>query len=193
MHLKKADVFFLSLAVLMAGVVVLSNFLVQFPFKYYSLENVLTFGAFSYPVAFLITDSTNRIFGPKIARKIVYIGFLVGVLFSFFLAFENINLIAIRIVVGSGLAFLIAQLIDVKIFDILRNKIWFLPPLISSLFSSTIDTFIFFFVAFYATSANWMYLAIGDLCVKFFVAMFMLIPFRALIYFTKSFIVEEKV
>ena len=192
MTFKKTDVFFLGLAVLMAGVVVLSNFLVQFPFKHYNLDNILTYGAFSYPIAFLITDSTNRIFGPKTAKKIVYIGFVVGVFFSFFLAFSNIDLIALRIVIGSGLAFLIAQLIDVKIFDILRNKIWFLPPLVSSLFSSTIDTFIFFFIAFYAISSNWIYLALGDLCVKFLVAMILLIPFRTLIYFTKNIKLVEK-
>ena len=81
---------------------------------------------------------------------------------------------------------------EVKIFDILRNKIWFLPPLISSLLSSTVDTFIFFFIAFYATGLNWLYLGFGDLCVKIFVAVIMLIPFRTLIYFTKRLVIEEE-
>ena len=176
----------------MGGIVVLSNFLVQFPFQHYGLENVLTYGAFSYPVAFLITDSTNRIFGSQTAKKIVYIGFFVGIFLSSFLTLKNINFIEIRIVIGSGTAFLVAQLLDVKIFDILRNKIWFLPPLISSLLSSTVDTFIFFFIAFYATGLNWLYLGFGDLCVKIFVAVIMLIPFRTLIYFTKRLVIEEE-
>ena len=192
MFFKKINIFFLSLAFLMGGIVVLSNFLVQFPFQHYGLENVLTYGAFSYPVAFLITDSTNRIFGSQTAKKIVYIGFFVGIFLSSFLTLKNINFIEIRIVIGSGTAFLVAQLLDVKIFDILRNKIWFLPPLISSLLSSTVDTFIFFFIAFYATGLNWLYLGFGDLCVKIFVAVIMLIPFRTLIYFTKRLVIEEE-
>ena len=102
MFFKKINIFFLSLAFLMGGIVVLSNFLVQFPFQHYGLENVLTYGAFSYPVAFLITDSTNRIFGSQTAKKIVYIGFFVGIFLSSFLTLKNINFIEIRIVIGSG-------------------------------------------------------------------------------------------
>ena len=192
MLLKKNNLFFLTLSLLMAGVIVLSNFLVQFPFKYYGLENILTYGAFSYPIAFLITDLTNRIFGKNLAKKVEYIGFFTGIFVSFLFTFNNVNFIAIRIVFGSGIAFLVAQLLDVKIFDIFRYRTWFLPPLISSFFSSIVDTFIFFFIAFYATGFNWLYLAFGDLCVKIFIALLMLIPFRAFIYFTKNLVFKDK-
>ena len=192
MLLKKNNLFFLTLSLLMAGGVVLSNFLVQFPFKHYGLEDMLTYGAFSYPIAFLINDLTNRIFGKNFAKKVVYIGFFTGIFVSFLFTFNNVNFIAIRIVFGSGIAFLVAQLLDVKIFDIFRYRTWFLPPLISSFFSSIVDTFIFFFIAFYATGLNWLYLGFGDLCVKIFVAVIMLIPFRTLIYFTKRLVIEEE-
>ena len=172
---------FLVLSFFMSFVVILSNYLVQFPFNLFGLQEILTYGAFSYPIAFLITDSANRIFGKKVARNIVYFGFFVGVLISFFFSLKQIDLISIRIAIGSGVAFLTAQLLDIKIFDILRKQIWYIPPLISSIVSSTIDTLLFFSIAFYATEMNWITLAFGDLCVKILVAVSMLLPFRLVI------------
>jgi len=172
---------FLVLSFFMSLVVILSNYLVQFPFNLFGLQEILTYGAFSYPIAFLITDSANRIFGKKVARNIVYFGFFVGVLISFFFSLKQIDLISIRIAIGSGVAFLTAQLLDIKIFDILRKQIWYIPPLISSIVSSTIDTLLFFSIAFYATEMNWITLAFGDLCVKILVAISMLLPFRLVI------------
>ena len=116
---------FLLLSFLMGVVVLLSNYLVQFPVQYYGLEKVLTYGAFSYPVAFLITDLANRSYGKMIARKIVYIGFVIGIIFTILFSTNFTDLISIRIAIGSGLAFLIAQLLDVQIFDRLRKKKWF--------------------------------------------------------------------
>ena len=175
---KIKNSFYFILVVLMSLVVSLSNYLVQFPVKYAELENVLTYGAFTYPIAFLITDLTNRKYGKKNAKKIVYIGFAVGVFLTLFFSTNYSDLISIRIAIGSGTAFLIAQLIDVNIFDKLRNKIWYAAPLTSSLAGSTIDTFLFFFISFYGTGINWVTLAFGDLLVKIFVALIMLIPFR---------------
>ena len=113
---------FLSLSFLMGLVVLASNYLVQFPIKYYGLQNILTYGAFSYPVAFLITDLANRSFGKIVARKIVYIGFTIGILFTLIFSTNFADLISIRIAIGSGTAFIIAQLLDVQIFDQLRQK-----------------------------------------------------------------------
>ena len=169
------------LAFSMASVVVLSNFLVQFPVKYFNLENLLTYGAFSYPVAFLITDLSNRRYGKNIARKIVLMGFIVGVFMTFYFSTNYSDLISIRIAIGSGSAFLFAQLIDIKIFDRLREKEWFVAPLSSSLVGSTVDTFLFFSISFYGTGINWITLSLGDLFVKIFVALIMLIPFRLLL------------
>ena len=164
------------------GVVVLSsNYLVQFPIKYYGLEEILTYGAFSYPVAFLITDLANRSYGKFIARKIVYIGFVIGIGFTLFFSTNFTDLISVRIAIGSGTAFLIAQLLDVQIFDKLRKKKWFVAPLTSSLIGSTIDTFLFFSISFYATGIPWVTLSLGDLAVKVVAALLMLIPFRLLI------------
>ena len=164
------------------GVVVLSsNFLVQFPIKHYNLQEILTYGAFSYPIAFLITDLANRSYGKMIARKIVYIGFAIGIGFTLLFSTNFADLISIRIAVGSGTAFLIAQLLDVQIFDKLRKKKWFVAPLISSFIGSTVDTFLFFSISFYATGIPWFTLSLGDLAVKLFVALIMLIPFRLLI------------
>ena len=166
----------------MMGVVVLtSNYLVQFPIKYHGLEKILTYGAFSYPVAFLITDLTNRSYGKIIARKIVYIGFVIGILFTLFFSTNFGNLISIRIAIGSGVAFLVAQLLDVQIFDQLKKKKWFIAPLISSLVGSIVDTFLFFSISFYATSVPWITLSLGDLAVKILVTLIMLIPFRLLL------------
>ena len=169
------------LSSMMGVIVLLSNYLVQFPVQYYGLEKVLTYGAFSYPVAFLITDLANRSYGKIIARKIVYIGFVIGILFTILFSTNFTDLISIRIAIGSGLAFLIAQLLDVQIFDRLRKKKWYVAPLTSSLIGSTVDTFLFFSVAFYGTGVPWVTLSFGDLTIKVFVALIMLIPFRLLL------------
>ncbi len=176
----KSQLFFL-LAFLMAFVVALSNYLVQFPINYFGLENLLTYGAFSYPVAFLITDLSNRKYGKNIAKRIVYLGFALGVSLTLYFSTNYSDLISIRIAIGSGTAFLVAQLIDVHIFDRLRKKIWFIAPLASSLIGSSIDTFLFFSISFYGTEINWITLSFGDLSVKIFVALAMLIPFRLLL------------
>jgi len=172
---------FLLLSFLMGVVVLSSNYLVQFPIKYYGLDKVLTYGAFSYPIAFLITDLANRAYGKLVARKIVYIGFLIGVSFTLLFSTDFADLISVRIAIGSGTAFLIAQLLDVQIFDQLRKKKWFVAPLTSSFIGSTVDTFLFFSISFYATGIPWLTLSLGDLMVKIFVALIMLIPFRLLL------------
>ena len=172
---------FLTLSFLMGAVVLASNYLVQFPIKHYGLEKILTYGAFSYPVAFLITDLANRSYGKFIARKIVYVGFVMGIVFTLFFSTNFTDLISVRIAIGSGVAFLVAQLLDVKIFDQLRKKKWFVAPLTSSLIGSTVDTFLFFSISFYATGISWVTLSLGDLAVKIFVALVMLIPFRLLL------------
>tara|TARA_Y100000590_G_scaffold248835_1_gene279599 strand:- start:402 stop:989 length:588 start_codon:yes stop_codon:yes gene_type:complete len=184
--------FFHILAITMAFIVVLSNYLVQFPVNYFGLQDLFTYGAFSYPVAFLITDLANRKYGKKVARKIVYIGFILGLILTLYFSTDFSNLISQRIAIGSGTAFLIAQLLDVQIFDALRKKVWFLAPLISSLVGSTIDTFLFFSIAFYGTGINWVTLSLGDLLVKIFVALVMLIPFRILISYVKEVSAVEK-
>ena len=164
------------------GVVVLSsNYLVQFPIKYYGLEEILTYGAFSYPIAFLITDLANRSYGKLVARKIVYIGFAIGISFTLLFSTNFTDLISVRIAIGSGTAFLVAQLLDVQIFDKLRSRKWFIAPLTSSFIGSTVDTFLFFSISFYATGVPWVTLSLGDLAVKIFVALIMLIPFRLLL------------
>ena len=164
------------------GVVVLSsNYLVQFPIKYYGLEEILTYGAFTYPVAFLITDLANRSYGKIIARRIVYIGFTIGVSFTLLFSTNFADLISVRIAIGSGTAFIVAQLLDVQIFDHLRKRKWFVAPMTSSFIGSTVDTFIFFSISFYGTGIPWITLSLGDLAVKIFVALLMLIPFRLLI------------
>ena len=172
---------FLLLSFLMGVVVLSSNYLVQFPIKYYGLEEILTYGAFSYPIAFLITDLSNRTYGKTIARKIVYIGFAIGISFTLLFSTNFTDLISVRIAIGSGTAFLVAQLLDVQIFDQLRKKKWFVAPLTSSFIGSTVDTFLFFSISFYATGIPWVTLSLGDLAVKIFVALVMLIPFRLLL------------
>ena len=169
------------LSFLMGVVVLSSNYLVQFPVNHYGLNEILTYGAFSYPVAFLITDLANRSFGKYIARKIVYLGFIIGVGFTIFFSTDFANFISIRIAIGSGTAFFIAQLIDVQIFDKLRKKKWFIAPLTSSIIGSSIDTFLFFSISFYGTDVPWITLSLGDLAVKIIVALIMLIPFRILL------------
>ena len=172
---------FLLLSFIMGVVVLASIYLVQFPIKYYGLEEILTYGAFSYPIAFLITDLANRSFGKIVARKIVYIGFTIGILFTLVFSTNFTDLISIRIAIGSGTAFIIAQLLDVQIFDQLRKKKWYIAPLTSSLIGSTVDTFLFFSISFYGTGIPWITLSLGDLTVKIFVALVMLIPFRLLL------------
>ena len=180
--LKVKSIPFIILAFSMAVVVGLSNYLVQYPVNYMGLKDILTYGAFSYPIAFLITDMSNRKYGKNVAKKIVYLGFILGLLLTLYFSTNYQNLISIRIAAGSGTAFLVAQLIDVNIFDNLRNKIWFTAPLVSSLIGSSIDTFLFFSISFYGTEINWMTLSFGDLTVKIVVALVMLIPFRIFLY-----------
>ena len=172
---------FLLLSFLMGVIVLVSNYLVQFPVKYYGFEEILTYGAFTYPIAFLITDLANRSYGKVAAKKIVYFGFAIGILFTFFFSTNFSDLISIRIAIGSGTAFIVAQLLDVQIFDKLRQKKWFVAPLISSFVGSTVDTFIFFSISFYGTEIPWISLSLGDLSVKILVALVMLIPFRLLL------------
>ena len=172
---------FYKLSLIMGLVVVLSNYLVQFPIQYLGLNEILTYGAFSYPITFLITDLANRSYGKEIAKKIVYVGFFIGISFTIFFSTNFSDLISIRIAIGSGTAFLISQRIDVFVFDKLRNRYWFIPPLASSINGSVIDTFLFFSIAFYATGIPWVTLAFGDLAVKLFVALLMLVPFRILL------------
>ncbi|WP_343217215.1 queuosine precursor transporter [Hoeflea sp.] len=185
----------------MAAVVVASNFLVQFPVGYtlgtLNLADLLTWGAFTYPVAFLVTDLANRRFGPSTARMVVLCGFIVAVALSVWLATP-------RIAVASGSAFLAAQLLDVSIFDRLRNRTWWLPPLASTVIGSSLDTLIFFSLAFsqfagaigpgdaFASEAapllglfameapRWVSWALGDLIVKLLVGLAMLAPYGAL-------------
>jgi len=171
----------LLLPVLMGVVVLSSNYLVQFPIKYYGLEEILTYGAFTYPIAFLITDLANRSYGKLVARKIVYIGSIIGISFTLFFTTNFSNLISVRIAIGSGTAFIVSQLLDVQIFDKLREKEWFVAPLTSSFIGSVVDTFLFFFISFYGTGIAWVTLSVGDLAVKIFVALLMLIPFRLLL------------
>ena len=175
---------FMTLSFLMGVVVLLSNYLVQFPVKYYGMQEFLTYGAFSYPIAFLITDLANRAYGKFIAKKIVYIGFIIGISFTIFFSTNFTDIISIRIAIGSGTAFIIAQLLDVQIFDKFRKRKWFIAPLASSLIGSVVDTFLFFSISFYGTGVPWFSLSLGDLVVKFIVALVMLIPFR---FFSRNF------
>jgi uncharacterized integral membrane protein (TIGR00697 family) len=172
---------FYKLAASMGFVVMISNYLVQFPINYFGLGEVLTYGAFSYPITFFITDLANRAYGKIVARKIVYIGFFIGVCLTLLISTNFSDLISIRIAIGSGVAFFIAQNVDVGIFDKLRKKSWYVAPLTSSVFGSIIDTFLFFSISFYATDVPWLSLAFGDLSVKLFIALSMLIPFRLLL------------
>ena len=172
----------LILLSIMMGVVVLSsNYLVQFPINYYGLNDILTYGAFSYPIAFLITDLANRSYGKRIARKIVYLGFFLGISFTVLFSTNFADYISIRIAIGSGTAFLVAQILDVRIFDNLRERKWFVAPLTSSLIGSSVDTFLFFSISFYGTGVPWITLSLGDLAVKIIVALIMLVPFRILL------------
>ena len=167
-----------KLSILMGMVVVLSNYLVQFPIKQFGLSEILTYGAFSYPITFLITDLANRAYGKKLARYIVLVGFFIGIFLTLVVSTNFDDIISIRIAIGSATAFVIAQNLDVSIFDKLRNKVWYIAPITSSFFGSIVDTFLFFSISFYGTSVPWLSLAVGDLVVKLLVAIIMLIPFR---------------
>ena len=171
----------------MGLIVIASNYLVQFPINYMGLENILTYGAFSYPIAFLVTDLANRAFGKSVATKVVYVGFFIGVIISLAVSTNFENIISIRIAIGSGIAFFIAQNLDVQIFDRLRNNsYWFIAPLSSSVIGSFIDTFLFFFISFFNTGIPWVTLALGDLSVKLLMSLMMLIPFKCLLNVIKE-------
>jgi len=166
----------------MGAVIITSNYLVQIPINKFNLQNLLTYGAFTYPITFLITDLANRRFGKRKARKLVYFGFTLGILLTLFVSTNFQDLISIRIAIGSGVAFLVAQLVDIEIFQSLRNKIWYVAPALSSILGSIIDTFLFFSISFLGTDIPWVTLAIGDLLVKFLMTLLMLIPFRLLMF-----------
>ena len=183
---NKENSLFLTLSIFMGLVIIISNYLVQFPINYFNLKNILTYGAFTYPITFLITDLANRRFGRRLARRVVYIGFILGILLTLFISTNFDDLISIRIAIGSGTAFIVAQLLDVEIFQILRSRKWFVAPITSSFFGSIIDTFLFFSISFYGTDIPWFSLAIGDLLVKFFIAFLMLVPYRLLIFKIKD-------
>lgn len=168
----RSGAFIATGVIAMTTIVAASNFLVQFP-----VNDWLTWGAVTYPVAFLITDLTNRRLGTRSARRLVYIGFALAVVLSVMLATP-------RIAVASGSAFLAAQLLDIYVFDRLRERRWWQAPLLSSLLGSILDTAMFFSLAFAGTGMPWMTWAIGDLAVKLGVALVMLIPFRLLLAVT---------
>ena len=170
-----------KLSILMGLIVVISNYLVQFPIQQFGLAEILSYGAFTYPITFLITDLANRAYGKVVARKVVYVGFIIGILLTLFVSTNFSDIISIRIAVGSGLAFFIAQNLDVQVFDKLRNRTWFIAPLTSSVLGSITDTFLFFSIAFYSTGVPWVTLALGDLAVKLTITLIMLIPFRLLL------------
>lgn len=159
---------FLAPAMAMAFVVVLSNWAVQFP-----INDWLTWGAFTYPVVFLVTDLTNRALGPVTARRVAWAGFAVAVIASLALA-------PWRIALASGTAFIVAQWLDITAFNRLRQQSWWQAPLIGSVVASVLDTAIFFFIAFAGTDMNWLMLAAGDLAVKWAMAVVLLAPYRAL-------------
>lgn len=160
-----------SLAVgLMILIVVASNVLVQYP-----INNWLTWGAVSYPIAFLVADVLNRRFGPQAARRVAYFGFVSALVISIFVATP-------RIALASGSAFLVAQLCDIYVFDRLRHRQWWQAPLLGGVAGATLDTFVFFSVAFAGTSMPWQTLLLGDLAVKLALNTFMLAPFRALMW-----------
>jgi queuosine precursor transporter len=153
----------------MAAVIVLSNVLVQ-----YTINPWLTWGAFSYPLVFLVTDLTNRALGPQAARRVAWVGFAIAVVVSLMLA-------PWRIALASGAAFLFSQLMDVAVFNRWRQASWWKAPFIGSLVASVVDTAVFFFLAFAGTGEEWTLLAAGDLAVKALMAAVLLAPYRALL------------
>lgn len=154
------------LILVMVLVVASANYLVQFP-----VNDWLTWGALTYPVSYFVTDLTNRRFGPASARRVVYIGFALAVVASIWLA-------SLRIAIASGTAFLVSQLMDVAIFNRLRRRAWWQPPLFSSVIGSAVDTALFFALAFWGTTMPWVSLAVGDYGVKVAIALMLLIPWR---------------
>ena len=170
----------------MTLVVVASNILVQYPFEPFGLGDYLTWGAFSYPVAFLVTDLTNRRYGAATARQLVIVGFIIAVVLSIWLATP-------RIALASGTAFLVGQLLDITVFNRLRRQNWWHAPLAGSVVGSALDTALFFSLAFAGiedmsvpvpvfgvTLPLWQSLAIFDFAVKMLVALLALIPYGAL-------------
>lgn len=157
----------LALGVLaMSLIVTAANIAVQYPINAW-----LTWGAFTYPISFLVTDLCNQAMGPRNARRVVYVGFVCAVVLSIWFATP-------RIAIASGTAFLFAQLLDVQIFDRLRqHRAWWAPPLVSSSIASALDTVLFFSIAFAGTPVPWVTLAIGDYFVKLALALVMLAPF----------------
>ncbi|MEM7053768.1 MAG: queuosine precursor transporter [Pseudomonadota bacterium] len=153
-----------AMVLAMIVIVASANYLVQFP-----ITNWLTWGALTYPVSYFITDLTNRLRGPRDARKVVWVGFALAVLVSMFLASP-------RIALASGTAFIVSQMLDISVFDSLRRQGWWQPPLFSSAVGSAVDTALFFALAFYATGVPWITLAIGDYGVKLAIALVMLLP-----------------
>jgi uncharacterized integral membrane protein (TIGR00697 family) len=207
----KPQKYYLLLSVLAMGLVILiSNELVQHPVNAFllgiDLSVILTWGAFTYPIAFLVTDTTNRIFGSRSARRVVAVGFALGVVLTVLAALgiaigvsqassmttwqalwnDPDALSMLRIALASGAAFLVAQLLDIKVFDILRQKVWWKAPAASSLIGSFFDTLIFFLLAFAGTGLPWMSWAIGDFCAKLVMIMLLLYPFRLMIRFYPS-------
>ncbi len=198
-------------ALAMAVVILASNYLVT---KY--LGNYLTYGAFTYPFAFLVTDLMNRLEGPQSARRIVFVGFIMGLICSFIgsqIIVDGYPLVTLRVAIGSATAFLLAQLLDVTVFDKLRGGAWWRAPVFSSFVGSAVDTALFFFIAFSATqflvnieplndvsSANenstilglvgsapfWVSMAIADYLVKLFIALIALIPYRQTVKFVEN-------
>lgn len=156
----------------MVVVVTGSNVLVQF-----MINDWLTLAAFTYPISFLVTDLTNRRLGPGAARRVVYVGFAAAVALSAVLATP-------RIAVASASAFLVAQLLDIHVFNRLRDRVWWTPPLVSSLLGSTVDTILFFALAFVGTGVPWITLSLGDFAIKVLMAVLLLIPFRGLLKWT---------
>lgn len=151
-------------------IVVGSNILVQYP-----INSWLTWGALSYPVSFLVTDLLNRRFGPRAARRVVYIGFASAVVVSIALASP-------RIALASGCAFLLAQLTDITVFDRLRHQYWWRAPFVGGAIAAVLDTVTFFSIAFAGTDVPWTTLLLGDLGVKLMVDLLMLAPFRAMMW-----------
>ena len=189
----------------MGAVILASNKLVQYPvqgsFLGVDLAGILTWGAFTYPVAFLVTDTTNRLFGMGPARRVVVVGFAFGVALTLIAAlgiaasvsrsgamslwqalFHDPDAFAmLRTALASGSAFLVAQLLDIKVFDVLRRQAWWKAPAASSLVGSFVDTLLFFFLAFAGTGLPWASWAVGDFCAKLIMIALLLYPFRVLV------------
>ena len=165
--------FYLAVAAMIV-IVASSNYLVQFPVNVSPLDQYLTYGAFTYPIAFLVTDITNREMGPFRARMVALVGFFLAVLLSFMLATP-------RIALASGTAFLVAQFLDITVFNYFRRASWWRAPLISSVLGSVVDTFLFFGIAFIGVLDIWFQLALGDLAFKLLVAVLLLAPFRMVV------------